>query len=121
MSDHRPAVSARGVLDGDPAALAGLCDLRGPAVVAYCDAVCGPTAAVEAAAAAFASFRATAAAATRPLGINPDALLLAKAREAAAAHAPDPSGGNPRPDDPLCPEVPRLLAGAAQGELAPAD
>jgi hypothetical protein len=121
MSDHRPAVSARGVLDGDPTALAGLCDLRGPAVVAYCDAVCGPAAAVDAAAAAFASFRATAAGATHPLAINPEALLLAKAREAAAAHAPDPSGGSPRPDDPLCPDVPRLLARAAQGALAPAE
>src|SRR5436305_5305194 len=101
MSDHRPAVSARGVLDGDPTALADLCDLRGPAVVAYCDAVCGPAAAVEAAAAAFAAFRATAAGATHPLAINPDTLLLAKARDAAPAHAPDPTGRTPRPADPL--------------------
>ena len=121
MSDHRPPVSARGVLDGDPAALAGLCDLRGPWVIAYCRAVCGPALAVDAAAAAFSAFRAAAVGAVHPLALNPDALLMAKAREAAAARAPDPSGGGPRPGDPLCPEVPRLLAGAAPGALLPAD
>ncbi len=121
MSDHRPAVSARGVLDGEPAALARLCDIRGPSVIAYCTAVCGPERGIEAAAVAFGAFRAAAVGATRPLGLNPDALLLAKAREAAAAHAPDPPDGTPRLDDDLCSEVPRLLAGAAEQALAPAD
>ncbi|MGI8803966.1 MAG: zf-HC2 domain-containing protein [Solirubrobacteraceae bacterium] len=109
------------MLDGEPASLAALCDLRGPAVIAYCEAVCGREPSVEAAAAAFAGFRSTAVHATRPLALNPDALLLAKAREAAAERAEDPSGGFPRPDDPLCPQVPRLLAGAAEETLSPAE
>jgi hypothetical protein len=43
-------VTPVGVRDGDPDALAGLCDRRGPAVLAYCEVVAGAQAAAVAAA-----------------------------------------------------------------------
>src|SRR4051812_1302853 len=101
-----PAVTPSGVRDGDPAALAGLCQARGPAVLAYSRNVAGDTAAPAAAAEAFATFRAAVHAAEDPAAINPEALLLNATRQAAARHAAVVAQG-------ICAAVPRLLASRA--------
>jgi hypothetical protein len=113
-------VSARGVLDGEAEALAGLCDRRGPSVVGYCATICGPERAIEAAIAAFTAFRAGAIRAVDPLSIDPDALLLGRTRAAAAQRAPKPAGGLVFADVP-CSQIPALLAENATGSLVPAD
>ena len=100
--------------DGDPAALAGLCERRGPAVLAYCRHVAGDAAAADAAAEAFAHFRAQVVAADDPASLNPEALLINVTRHAAARHATVVAGG-------LCAEVPTLLAGRADHSISPAN
>ena len=101
-----PAVTPAGVRDGDPAALAGLCAARGPSVVAYCRHVAGDAAAGVAAADAFGRFRATVVTTEDLRELNPEALLIAATRSAAAGHAEPPAGG-------ACAEVPALLAARA--------
>jgi hypothetical protein len=102
------------VRDGDPAALAGLCEVRGPAVLAYCRNVAGDAAAPAAAADAFGSFRAAVYSAQDPADINPEALLVNATRHAAARHAAIVAEG-------LCAEVPQLLAGRADRSITLAD
>jgi hypothetical protein len=102
------------VRDGDPDALAGLCERRGPAVVAYCRIVAGDTAAATAAAEAFARFRAAVVAAEDPASLNPEALLVNATRHAAADHASVVASG-------LCAEVPGLLAARADRSISPAN
>jgi hypothetical protein len=102
------------VRDGDPAALAGLCERRGPAVLAYCRIVAGDAAAAGAAAEAFARFRAAVVAADDPASLNPEALLVSATRHAAAHHASVVASG-------LCAEVPVLLAGRADHSISPAN
>ncbi len=97
------AVTPSGVRDGDPAALAGLCERRGPAVLAYCRVVAGESGVGPAAAEAFAHFRAAVFAAEDPRSINPEALLMSVTRHAAARHVSVAADG-------LCAEVPALLA-----------
>jgi hypothetical protein len=120
MSDQWPGVSARGVLDGDAEALGGLCDGRGPSVVGYCARICGPERAVEAAAAAFAAFRAGAVRARDPLSIDPEELLLGRTRAAAAQRAPKPAASLVFAEIP-CSQIPVLLAERASGSISPAD
>lgn len=103
-----------GVRDGDPAALASLCDRRGPAVLAYTHQVAGDAAAVVAAAEAFAEFRAAVHAAQDPASINPEALLVNATRHAAARHAGIVATG-------VCAEVPGLLAARADRTITLAD
>src|SRR5690242_17750507 len=115
------AVTPAGVRDGDPAALAALTERRGSAVLAYAERVAGPDLAVEAAAEAFARFRAAVIAVDDPLSIDPEALLLHATRRAAAARAPEPPEG--RQGDRLagvdCANVPDLLVSRLEGDLSP--
>jgi hypothetical protein len=120
MSDRWPGVSARGVLDGDGDALAGLCDRRGPSVVGYCECVCGPERAIEAASAAFAAFRAGAVRAIDPLSIDAEALLLGRTRASAAQRAPKPAESLVYADVP-CSQIAALLAEEATGSLSAPD
>ncbi|MFP5361625.1 MAG: zf-HC2 domain-containing protein [Thermoleophilia bacterium] len=108
------AVTPSGVRDGDPAALAGLCAVRGPSVLAYCRQIAGDAAAADAAAEAFASFRAAVVATDRLADLNPEALLVSATRKAAASRAePAPLG--------ICTVVPLLLAARADKTIAAAD
>ena len=83
---HDAEVTPRGVRDGDPAALQALVTRRGPAVLAFCAAVCEPPNAARAAAEAFARFRAAVAAA-------PDASIAGPATSCCSA----PRATPPRP------------------------
>jgi hypothetical protein len=108
-------VTPVGVRDGDPDALAGLCDRRGPAVLAYCEVVAGRgEMAVVAAADAFGSFRAGVVAAPDLANLNPEALLISATRHAAARHA-----GTDMP--PEHQRVPVLLAARADRSITLAD
>jgi hypothetical protein len=107
-------VTPSGVRDGDPAALAGLCARRGPAVLAYCRHVAGDAAAAAAAAEAFGQFRAQVVAADDPASLNPEALLISATRHAAARHTTVVATG-------LCAEVPTLLAGRADRSISAAN
>jgi len=120
------AVTPTGVRDGDPAAIAGLVDRRGGAVLAYCTAVCPPELVERAAAEAFARFRAAVAAASDPYDVDPEAALLRATRQSAAWLArtapPAPSVARllRRREDPVQ-HVPTLLVARAEGELSAAD
>lgn len=123
-------VTAMGIRDGDPAVLAALVERRGGAVLAYCERYCAPSMALDATSDAFVRFRATVLAAERPGDLDPEGALLGATRHAAAARAPRPpaeaAGGLNRafggrgPTERL-PDVPDLLAGRAEGTLAPED
>lgn len=121
------AVTARGVRDGDPGALVALAGVRGPAVLAFCNELCDPAAAVIATADAFARFRAAVYAAPRLDAIAPDALLLQRTRHAAAEHAlpaPPATGVRQRMNQRrsgTCPRVASLLAARAGGQLSDGD
>src|SRR2546423_15579462 len=84
------AVTARGVRDGDRAALATLVERRGAAVLAFCDHLAAPGRALEAAGEAFAEFRRDVRAAEDPRTLDPELLLLNATRRAAATRAPRP-------------------------------
>ncbi len=104
-----------GVRDGDPDALAGMCELRGPAVLAYCEVVAGRGADGAAAAAdAMGSFRAGVVATGDLENLNPEAMLISATRHAAARYA---GGGLPSP----CSRVPSLLAARADRSITLAD
>jgi hypothetical protein len=116
------------VREGDPLTLQALCDKRGPAVLAYCERVCGPGEAVAAAADAFARFRAVVAAADSPAELDPEGLLLAETRHAAAARAPRGRVGSglarrlgARVAPTACALVPDLLVARAERRLSQAD
>ncbi|MCW3013327.1 MAG: hypothetical protein JWO02_419, partial [Solirubrobacterales bacterium] len=85
------AVTPEGVRDGDPAVLAALIARRGPAVLAFCDAVCEPAVAPRAVAEAFARFRALVAAVDDAAGVDPEQFLLGATRHAAASMARSPT------------------------------
>jgi hypothetical protein len=119
-------VTPEGVRAGDRAALQGLVDRRGPAVIAFCTQVCGPQAAERAAAEAFARFRAAVRDTPDLSAIDPEALLRGATRHAAASLARQPSG--PPPSGKLrsrgtqtCQHVPTMLAARANGALGEAD
>src|ERR687894_3152587 len=108
------AITPAGVRDGDPAALAGLCAARGPSVLAYCRHVAGDANAGEAAAEAFASFRAAVVATKDLADLNPEALLIHTTRNAAARHAPHAALD-------VCAVVPLLLAARADKTISATD
>ncbi|WP_354702361.1 hypothetical protein DSM112329_02718 [Paraconexibacter sp. AEG42_29] len=85
------AVTPEGVRDGDPAVLAALVARRGPAVLAFCDAVCEPDVLSHAIAEAFARFRALVATVSDLGDSDPDAFLLGATRHAAASMARVPN------------------------------
>src|SRR5918996_2250255 len=107
-------VTPGGVRDGDPAALAGLCAVRGPSVLAYCRLVAGDADAGAAAADAFATFRAEVAATPDLTDLNPERLLINATRRAAAHRAQHPQVG-------VCTVVPLLLVARADGTLSDDD
>jgi len=108
-------VTPVGVRDGDPDALAGLCDRRGPAVLAYCEVVAGRgESGAIAAAEAFGSFRAGVVAAPDLASLNPEALLISATRHAAARYA---GIGLPAEHG----RVPALLAARADRSITLAD
>ena len=81
-------VTALGIRDGDPAVLRALIARRGSAVLAYCERACAPAQVAQAAADAFARFRALVVAAPRPAELDPEAALLSCTRHATAERAP---------------------------------
>jgi len=118
------AVTARGVREGDRAALAALVDRRGAAVLAYCDHLSAPGRALEAAGEAFADFRRQVRDAEDPRSLDPEKLLLNATRRAAAARAPRPeapAGLFARRRAATCQFVPELLAARAADDLSTAD
>ena len=108
------AVTPSGVRDGDPAALAGLCAVRGPSVLAYCRHVAGEAAAGDAAADAFASFRMSVVQTKALAELDPEALLISATRRAAASRADRAPLG-------ICAVVPLLLAARADTTISLAD
>lgn len=108
------AVTPSGVRDGDPAALAALCAVRGPSVLAYCRHIAGEADAGAAAADAFARFRVAVVAAGDTSSLNPEALLISATRTSAAARASGAAQGD-------CADVPALLAARADKTIAAAD
>jgi hypothetical protein len=119
-------VTPAGVRDGDPAALEGVLQRRGPAVLAYCELACRPQAAATVSAEAFAGFRAEVARAERPEAVDPEALLLSQTRRAAARHAPhsEPRRGllaRRTPGRNACELMPELLVARTDGTLSEAD
>lgn len=114
--------------DGDPEALAGLCERRGPAVLAYCEHVAGDGRATLAAAEAFRRFRAAVVQAPDIAGLNPEALLIGATRTVAAEHVPQPPQLPDvlrhvarRPATGWCGDVPVLLAARANRSIARID
>jgi hypothetical protein len=110
-------VTATGIRDGDPAVLSALVERRGSAVLAYCERACPRSVALDAAADAFVRFREAVRSAERPAALDPEAALLSATRHAAAAHVPRPPADVARSVD----RVAVMLAGAADGDLAPDD
>lgn len=108
------AITPQGVRDGDPQVLAALATRRGPAVLAFAQAVCEPFYVVRAAADAFARFRSAVAAPGAQSDLHPDALLLRCARRAALDLAP-------RGPDLGCGPAIALLVARAERTISPAD
>jgi len=87
-------ITPQGLRNGDPDALAALCDRRGAAVFAYCERAAGSEAAVGAAAEAFGQFRR----AIMPAGVlsgkdHAETLLRSATRRCALVHAEAASAG----------------------------
>jgi hypothetical protein len=120
-------VTALGIRDGDPDVLRALIARRGSAVLAYCERACPAAQVPDAAAEAFARFRALVVAAPRPADLDPEAALLSSTRHAAAERAPrgqaPPAGAGlgrllgGRPTADAITLVPELLIARADGTL----
>lgn len=108
-------VTPEGVRDGEPRSLVGLAQRRAGSVLDYGRYACGASVAADAAAEAFARFRAAVVAADDPVDLAPDALLLSCTRHAAAAFAPV---ADVRPN---CPATPYLIVGRFEGSNVPAE
>ncbi len=128
MSEPPVAVTPAGIRAGDRATGEELCARRGAAVLAYCERVAAPGAAVTAAAEGFARFRSAVIATPDSQGVDPEVLLLSATRHAAARHAPRPALarvaaqlGARRRGPQTCALVPELLAARAEGALSDAD
>ena len=96
------AITQSRLRDGEPDALAALCQRRGPAVFAYCAQVAGREHAVAATGDAFARFR---AAVVAPRELSPseaEALLRTVTRRAATARGVDPGERVPEPSADRC-------------------
>ncbi len=125
-TSNATGVTPHGVRAGDPAALEGLVERRGPAVVAFTTLVCGRENGTAAAAEAMARFRAAVRDSPDLSTLDPETLLRAATRHASAAMARTPSG--PPPHGRLrsrgtqtCQHVPVMLAARANGALGDAD
>lgn len=127
-STSQAAVTPDGVRDGDPAVLSTLVTRRGPAVLAFCEAVCEPPVASRAAAEAFARFRALVTTIQDAPGLDPEPYLLGATRHAAASMARVPSddrgvlkvlGRTPSPETYAA--LPALLAARADSMLGADD
>lgn len=127
LNGHPGAVTPEGVRDGDPAALAALCERRGGAVLAYALEVCEPAGAPDAAAEALARFRAAVWASGDAADLEPDRLLLAATRHAAAASSRRPGDVGTarrivrRDHTDVCAQIPTLIVARAEGLLGAAD
>ncbi|MGI8559543.1 MAG: zf-HC2 domain-containing protein [Solirubrobacteraceae bacterium] len=121
MDPPTSAVTARGVIDGQPSALEALARLRGPSVLAYCERVAAPGDGLLAAAEAFRGFRSAAIAAADPFAINPEELLIGHTRRSAAAFAPAAPPTRSRRRAAICANVPAMLAAEAGGTLGVLD
>ncbi len=116
-------VTPDAVRDGDPDALAGLTERRGPSVLAYCRLVAAEGTATAAAADAFARFRSAVADADDPYAVNPEALLLSATRHAAAQRSGASGTASVarlivrRPAQATCAVVPHLLVARAEGVI----
>ena len=117
-----------GVREGDPAVLSTLITRRGPAVLAFCEAVCEPPVAPRAAAEAFARFRALVTTIQDAPSLDPEPYLLGATRHAAASMARVPSddrgvlkvlGRTPSPETYAA--LPALLAARADSMLGADD
>ena len=127
VPEHAGAVTPEGVRDGDPDALAGLCERRGAAVLAYCREVCAGPDAPLAAAEALARFRAAVWACRDVPDLDPERLLLSATRHSAAARARPPAepGGARRilgrGHTDTCARMPALIVARAENLLGSAD
>ncbi len=126
--EPRTAITPAGLRAGDRATAEALCARRGAAVLAYCERVVTPGAALDAAAEGFARFRAAVIATPDSADVDPDVLLLSATRHAAAVHAPRPALarvaeqlGAGRRGPQACALVPELLAARAEELLSDAD
>lgn len=107
--------------DGDPRALATLCEARGRAVYAYCLHVAGDAQAMEAAANAFADFRLAALAEGDLTEREAEALLRRMTRRAAARRGVNVVAARTRDPHPgACDGQEIRLVRYAEGSLAPA-
>lgn len=113
-------VTADALREGDPLVLAALVEQRGPAVMAYAEAVAAPDGALRMAAAVFAEHR-VALLADHASDDDLDAALLAATRRVAARSAENPfrPDAHPRPAErtPICDRFPRLLTTWADHRL----
>ena len=96
------AITQGKLRDGEPDALAALCQRRGPAVFAYCAQVAGREHAVAATGDAFARFRAAVAAPRELTPSEAEALLRTVTRRAATARGVDPGARLPEPGADRC-------------------
>jgi hypothetical protein len=120
-------VTPAGVIRGDDATLRALVARRGAAVLGYCERVCRPGTATQAAGVALATFRAQVVArAGATDALDPDRLLRSTTRRAAAERAPAPppptglgrlAARGPGP----CTLVAELLVAHAEGQLTSGD
>jgi hypothetical protein len=127
LTGQAVAVTPQGVREGDPAALAALCERRGGAVLAYAREVCAPADAPGAGAEALARFRAAVWASGDAADLDPERLLLAATRHAAAACARRPTEAGAarrilrRDHTDVCAQIPALVVARAEGLLGDAD
>lgn len=115
-------ISPAKLRDGDPCALAALCDLRGAAVLAYCEQVAAHGHATRAAADAFAQLRASVVAPRGVSDMQGDALLRHIVRRAAArrgSNAMAARDGNPVSES--CDAQELELVAYVEGSLSRAD
>src|SRR5256714_508491 len=118
------AVTARGVRDGDRAALATLVERRGAAGLALFDPPAAPGRGAGAAGGGVAGVPRGGRAGAGPRPPDPERLLLTATRRAAAPRAPRPearSGLFARRRAATCQFVPELLAARAADDLSTAD
>jgi hypothetical protein len=127
VSEQAGAVTPQGIREGDPAALAALCERRGRAVLAYAREVCAPADAPGAAAEALARFRAAVWVSGDAAGLDPERLLLGATRHAAAACARRPTEVGTarrimrRDHTEVCAQIPGLVVARAEALLGDAD
>ncbi|MEJ7797027.1 MAG: zf-HC2 domain-containing protein [Solirubrobacteraceae bacterium] len=113
-------ITAARIRDGDPAALAALCERCGAAVFAYCEQVAAPGQATLAAADAFESFRIAVVAGGTLTGDEAQRLLLSMTREAAAARGVNATAARDSRLSDSCPGEEAELLDYLEDALSPA-